>query len=95
MPFELTNEKLVDLLWKLGFKPVKVAKDHHCSWHHPESECTLVLPANKAHERPRPADLVVVGAQLDLQGHLDQAAFALFVNEGRLPTAVGEQTAHK
>lgn len=59
--------------------------EHYRRWRHPESGCELLLPANKAQESPRPADLVGIKAQLDLQGHLDENAFELFVADGNLP----------
>jgi hypothetical protein len=40
---------------------------------------------------PRPADLVGIKAQLDLQGHLDQEAFDLFVAQGTLPAGLPQQ----
>ncbi|HUE72321.1 MAG TPA: hypothetical protein VMP01_15660, partial [Pirellulaceae bacterium] len=60
-------------------------------WRHPQSGCTLLLPANKLDDAPRPADIVGVRAQLDLQGHLDEAAFDGFVASGKLPAAAHDR----
>lgn len=87
MSFHITNEKLTSLLTELGFEPGEVTKAQQRSWRHPKSGCTLVLPANKVDEAPRPADLVGIGAHLDLQGHLASDAFERFVAEGSLPIA--------
>lgn len=81
----LTNETLSQLLAHLGFEPGEVAKTSYRQWRHPVSGCTLVLPANKIGEAPRPADVVGIKAQLSFQGHLDEKAFDLFVSDGVLP----------
>lgn len=83
MPFRLTNESLTALLKTLGFEPCDLAKNNYRHWRHPGSGCDLLLPANKTHESPRPADLVGIRAQLDLQGHLDEDAFDVFVSLGK------------
>jgi hypothetical protein len=80
----LTNKKLSQLLTNLGFEQGQVNEKSYRTWRHPESGCTLALPANKTDESPRPADLVGIKAQLDQQGHLDEAAFDEFVAEGKL-----------
>lgn len=85
MAFKPTNEHLTGLLKNLGFEPGDLVKNNCHRWRHPESGCELLLPANKTHESCRPADLVGIKAQLDLQGHLDEDAFELFVAEGKLP----------
>jgi len=86
MPHPLTNGMLSQLLADLGFKPGNVTKKNHRVWRHPESGCTLLLPANKTDEGPRPADLDGVKVHLDVQGHLDEDSFEFFVTEGKLPT---------
>lgn len=91
MRFQLTYKKLNELLTNLGFEPRDVTKTSSRRWRHPESGCTLLLPANKMHDPPRPADLVGIKAQLGLQCHLDEHAFELFVTEGRLPVAATER----
>ena len=85
MVHALTNKALTQILLKLGFERGHVTEMHQQVWRHPESACTLFLPANKATEAPRPADLVGLKAQLDLHGHLDEEGFDLFAAEGRLP----------
>jgi hypothetical protein len=85
MAFRLTNENLTGLLKTLGFAPGDQVKNNYRRWRHPDSGCELLLPANKTQESPRPADLVGIKAQLDLQGHMDEDAFALFVAEGKVP----------
>jgi len=82
----LTNGMLNQLLADLGFKPGAVTKKNHRVWRHPESDCTLLLPANKTDEAPRPADVDGVKVHLDVQGHLDEKTFESFVAEGRLPS---------
>lgn len=90
MAFRLTNESLTGLLKTLGFEPGELVKENYRGWRHPDSRCELLLPANKTHESPRPADLVGIKAQLDLQGHLDEDAFELFVADGKLPVVSAE-----
>jgi len=85
MMHRLTNELLNQLLLQLGFEAGDVTEKHHRVWRHPSSGCTLLLPANKAQESPRPAILLAVQAQLDQQGHLKPEAFQFFAVEGRLP----------
>lgn len=85
MAFKLTNAHLIELLEKLDFKSGDFVNDNYRRWHHPESGCELLLPTNKTNESPRPADLVGIKAQLDLQGHLGEDAFDSFVAEGTLP----------
>ncbi|NUQ65330.1 MAG: hypothetical protein HUU20_22920 [Pirellulales bacterium] len=85
MPQGLTNQVLGQLLRELGFAPGDVTEKNHRVWRHPQSGCTLLLPANKTTELARPADIVGIKAQLHLQGHLDEAAFDLFATEGNLP----------
>jgi hypothetical protein len=87
MADRFTNDMLNRLLLGLGFEQGHVTDKNQRVWRHPESGCTLLLPANKTQEAPRPADLVGIRTQLDLQGHLDEAAFNFFVAEGRLPVA--------
>jgi hypothetical protein len=87
MAFQLTNQKLVELLTNLEFEPGDLVKNNYRRWRHSDTGCELLLPANKTHESPRPADLVGIKAQLDLRGHLDEDAFNLFVAEGKLPAA--------
>lgn len=87
MAFKLTNGHLTGLLEKLGFESGDFVKNNYRRWRHPQSACELVLPANKINESPRPADLVGIKAQLDLQGHLDEDAFDSFVTEGTLPAS--------
>jgi hypothetical protein len=81
----LTNNSLGQLLLSLGFQQRDVAGTRYRAWRHPESGCELVLPANKAMEAPRPADVVGIKAQLVLHGHLDEESFDFFASEGRLP----------
>lgn len=81
----LTNQMLFELLANLGFAGGRPTPKNHRVWRHPESACTLLLPANKTHEPPRPADIVGIKAQLDLHGHLDEEAFEVFVTQGKLP----------
>ena len=73
----LTNQALGQLLLDLGFQQRDVTGTNHRVWGHPESGCTLVLPANKTQEVPRPVDVVGIKAQLALHGHLDEEAFDL------------------
>lgn len=90
MAFRLTNESLTGLLKNLGFEPGDSVKNNYLRWRHPDSGCDVLLPANKTHEAPRPADLVGIRAQLDLQGHLDKDAFDAFLSHGQLQVAVAE-----
>ncbi len=85
MPQGLTNQMLGQLLRDLGFESGDVTEKNHVVWRHPQSGCTLLLPANKALQSVRPADVVGIKAQLDQQGHLEEAAFEVFVAEGELP----------
>ena len=85
---QLTNKSLTELLEKLGFKAGKVTDKNNLIWEHPESGCILALPTNKVDEAPRPADIVGVRTQLDLQGHLDEQLFDFYVANGTLPAAV-------
>ena len=91
MAHQLTNEKLNALLLHLGFQRGDAAKTNICYWRHPDSGCTLLVPENKMQQPPRPADLVGIKAQLDLQGHLDEEAFDLFVAQGTLPAGFPQQ----
>jgi hypothetical protein len=85
MAHRLTNGMLNELLLHLGFEQGDISEKNHRVWRHPASGCTLLLPANKLTEAPRPADLAGVKAHLDLQGHLDEADFESFVAEGKVP----------
>ena len=85
MAARLTNRTLGQLLLDLGFQQGDVTETNHRVWRHPESGCTLFLPANKAREAPRPADVVGIKGQLALHGHLDEGAFDFFAAEGTLP----------
>jgi hypothetical protein len=87
MARRLTNQLLGQLLLELGFEPGGTTEKNHRVWRHPESVCRLLLPANKANEPARPADIVGVKAHLDLQGHLDEATFEIFAAEGKLPVS--------
>ena len=85
MTHRLTNKLLAQLLSDLGFELGEAAEQNHHVWRHPDSGCTLLLPANKTLEPPRPADLIGIRAQLDLHGHLHEEDFDAFASEGRLP----------
>ena len=85
MAHRLTNKLLAQLLSDLGFELGEAAEKNHRVWRHPDYGCTLLLPANKTQEPPRPADLIGIRAQLDLHGHLDEEGFDGFAAEGRLP----------
>jgi hypothetical protein len=85
MARRLTNKMLNQLLLNLGFEAGQVTEKNHRIWRHPESGCTLFLPANKMQESPRPADLIGIKAHLALHGHLDEDAFDYFAAEGSLP----------
>ena len=87
---KLTNKKLGELLAMLGFTPRSVTAKNNVVWEHPESEVTLILPANKVDEPPRPGDVVGVRTQLDIHGHLDEHAFDFFVEQGKLATTSSE-----
>jgi hypothetical protein len=87
MSHSLTNERLNGLLLSLGFEAKAASTSHH-RWEHPQSGCVFHLPANKLQEAPRPADLLGVKAQLDLQGHLAASEFDEFAREGRMPSPV-------
>jgi hypothetical protein len=82
----MSNESLNLLLLTLGFERGDVTEKNHREWRHPQSGCTLVLPANKFKTPARPADLVGVRAQLHLQGHLDEVDFDYYLAEGKLPS---------
>ncbi|HUE74340.1 MAG TPA: hypothetical protein VMP01_25890, partial [Pirellulaceae bacterium] len=69
MARRFTNRDLQRLLTELGFQAADIEQNQR-KWRHPQSGCTLLLPANKLDDAPRPADIVGVRAQLDLQGHL-------------------------
>ncbi len=79
------------LLLDLGFKQGEVAEKNHSVWRHPESGCTVLLPANKTLQPARPADIVGIKAHLDHHGHLDEEAFDYFVAEGKLPVRAPAQ----
>lgn len=83
----LTNNLLRKLLVELGFEQGDVTAKNHRVFRHPDSGCTLFLPENRLSERPRPADLVGIRADLAYQGHLDEETFDRFVDEGKLPMA--------
>lgn len=85
MKFRLTNESLNGLLQTLGFEPCELVREKFRRWRHPESHCEIMLPANKLQESPRPANLVGIKDQLNMQGHLDEESFDFFVAEGKLP----------
>lgn len=87
---QITNQLLAQLLTSVGFEAAEPAAKNHRSWRHPASGCVLLLPANKANEPPRPADLVGIRAHLDLHGHLDETAFDVFVASGQLPKRATE-----
>ena len=84
----ITNSNLAELLSNLGFESSPAKQPKFVEWRHPISGCALILPANKTQEVPRPTDLVGIKAQLNMQGHLDEEAFDLFVEKGRLPVAL-------
>lgn len=87
MAHVLTNQKLTQLLSTLGFEPGEPSEKKYRLWRHPESGCTLTLPANKLLKSPRPANLIGVKAHLIQHGHLDEEAFDFFAAEGRLPAS--------
>ncbi|MEO8493672.1 MAG: hypothetical protein ABI614_01275 [Planctomycetota bacterium] len=87
---KLTNKTLSELLATLGFEPRSVTAKNNVVWEHPESECTLILPANKVDESPRPGDVVGVRTQLDIHGHLNEHAFDFFVEQGKLTATSSE-----
>jgi hypothetical protein len=90
MAASVTNAVLNQLLLQLGFEPGHSAGKNLRVWTHPESECSLLLPINKAAERARPADLVGIKTQLDLHSHLDGESFDVFLAEGKLPAPSAE-----
>ena len=81
----LTNHLLRQLLVELGFEHGDVTAKNHRVFRHPDSGCTLFLPENRLSERPRPADLVGIRADLAYRGHLDEDAFDRIVVDGELP----------
>ena len=81
---------LGELLATLGFKPRTVTAKNNVVWEHPESECTLILLANKVDESPRPGDVVGVRTQLDIHGHLDKRDFDFFLAQGKLTATSSE-----
>jgi hypothetical protein len=81
----LTNHLLRQLLVELGFEQGAVTAKNHRVFRHPESGCVLFLPENRLSERPRPADVVGIRADLAYRGHLDEETFDRFVEEGKLP----------
>lgn len=71
----VTNQLLANVLADLGFQMGNQVPPNCVVWRHPDSNCSLVLPANKLLERARPADVVGVETQLRFHGHLDAADF--------------------
>jgi hypothetical protein len=85
MAVRLTNELVARLLMNLGFEQGRVTERNQRVWLHPESGCLGLLPANKAQEVPRPADLVGLKDQLELYGLMDEQDFDYFAAAGSLP----------
>lgn len=81
---DLTNRDLGTLLTSLGFQSSPSTSEFHLLWYHPEAETVIILPANKADERPLEVNLHSVRAHLDYNGHMDAKDFDEFVKTGKL-----------
>jgi hypothetical protein len=86
MTYHVTNQQLADLLRELGFEHVAIIeKRQKAVWRHPAAGTELLLPANKATEPARLADILSVRTRLDYAGHLGADAFDDFAEKGTLP----------
>jgi hypothetical protein len=84
---KVTNKQLRNLLLDLGFLPGALVKNKHRLFEHSASRAVIVLPDNRDGNTARAADLLGVRDHLDQLGHLDEATFDRFVEEGKLPAA--------
>ncbi len=84
MKTSVTNQQLRSLLNDLGFDS-KASEEPKClSFEHHGSKAKVLLPSNKDDEPARSADVLSVKTHLLLRGHLDEAAFDMFLNHGVL-----------
>ena len=79
-----TNHQLRQLLLDLHFEARESVKPNCLVFEHAESKTRLLLPLNKDEQPAREADIISIRTHLMYRGHLNQAAFERFLEEGTL-----------
>lgn len=79
-----TNRQLRQLLMDLGFDVHKSVEPNCLVFEHAESKARMLMPSNKDEEPAREADVISIRTHLMYRGHLDQAGFERFMEEGTL-----------
>lgn len=79
-----TNRQLRQLLIDLGFEARKSVEPNCLVFEHAASKARMLMPSNRDEEPAREADVISIRTHLMYRGHLDQAGFERFLNEGTL-----------
>ena len=79
-----TNRQLRQLLLDLRFEARKSVQPNCLVFEHAESKARVLLPSNKDEQPAREADIISIRTHLMYRGHLDQAGFERFMEEGTL-----------
>ncbi|NQU24584.1 MAG: hypothetical protein HQ567_25150 [Candidatus Nealsonbacteria bacterium] len=79
-----TNQQLRQLLIDLRFEARESVEPNCLVFEHAESKARVLMPSNKDQEPAREADVISVQTHLMYRGHLDQAGFKRFMEEGTL-----------
>ena len=84
---QINNEELRQLLVDLGFVAGQTARNNYRVYQHPESQCEIVVPANRDKAPARQSEVLAVRDHLDCHGHLEAETFDRFLQDGKLPAA--------
>jgi len=79
-----TNRQLRQLLVDLGFEVRESVEPKCLVLEHSQSNARVLLPSNRDEEPAREADLISIRTHLIYRGHLDQAGFERFLEDGTL-----------
>ncbi|MBN1911651.1 MAG: hypothetical protein JW818_18055 [Pirellulales bacterium] len=79
-----TNQQLRQLLVDLGFDAHESVEPNCLVFEHAESKARVLMPSNRDKEPAREADVLSIRTHLMYRGHLDQAGFERFMEEGTL-----------
>ena len=82
-----TNHQLRQLLMDLSFEARKSVEPNCLVFEHAESKARVLMPSNKDEEPAREADVISIRTHLMYRGHLDQAGFERFMEEGTLKSS--------
>ncbi len=83
-PTKPTNRQLRQLLMGLRFEARESVEPHCLVFEHAESKARVLMPSNKDEEPAREADILSIQTHLMYRGHLDEAGFKRFMEEGTL-----------